>query len=332
MKMLGLIGYGQIAKEHIKVFRSLNAEVVASCNRSEKGKKMAFEEMSILRTYSSIPEMIEREKLDGIICCVSFWNNYSVAKELIPYGIPILLEKPPGTSLDEVIELRKMVAKYSTPLIVGMNRRHYSILTKAIDDAGGLNSIVSVEVVWSEEPQKYINRGLSYHQVSRLIFSNSLHGLDLITFLAGGIIDPIIIAHCNLSPFSWEMSMQGTSDRGVITSFNSSWIHPAKWSLALNTPIKKYFFSPLETCVISNENKQTKALYQDTIDNQYKPGFYDQGVHFLDVINKKVEGSEHNIESVIPAMEIAEMLTNECFIQDKNSDFIEKKSKQDIFI
>ena len=332
MIKLGIIGYGKIAKEHINVFRALKAEVVASCNRSEKGKKMAFEEMSILRTYSSIPEMIEREKLDGIICCVSFWNNYSVAKEIIPYGIPILLEKPPGTSLAEVIELKTMVDKYSTPLIVGMNRRHYSILRKAIDDAGGLNSITSVEIDWSEEPQKYINRGLSSHQVSRLIFANSLHGLDLITFLAGHIIEPKIVAKCNSSPFSWEMSMQGVSDRGVMTSFSSSWINPIGWALTFNTPVKKYFFSPLETCVLSNENKNKKVLYQDTIDTQYKPGFYDQAVHFLDVINKKVDVSNHNIETVIPAMELAERLTNECFRQDKNSISVENNSKHDIFI
>jgi len=319
MIKLGIIGYGKIAKEHINVFRALKAEVVASCNRSEKGKKMAFEEMSILRTYSSIPEMIEREKLDGIICCVSFWNNYSVAKEIIPYGIPILLEKPPGTSLAEVIELKTMVDKYSTPLIVGMNRRHYSILRKAIDDAGGLNSITSVEIDWSEEPQKYINRGLSSHQVSRLIFANSLHGLDLIIFLAGRIIDPKISAKCNSSPFSWEMSMQGVSDRSVMTSFSSSWIKQVRWSLTINTSNKKYIFSPLEKCILLNGNKKRRTLNQSTIDTQYKPGFYYQAEYFLDVINNKVEVLKHNIESVIPAMELAEMLINKCLFLGKVS-------------
>ena len=319
MIKLGIIGYGKIAKEHINVFRALKAEVVASCNRSEKGKKMAFEEMSILRTYSSIPEMIEREKLDGIICCVSFWNNYSVAKEIIPYGIPILLEKPPGTSLAEVIELKTMVDKYSTPLIVGMNRRHYSILRKAIDDAGGLNSITSVEIDWSEEPQKYINRGLSSHQVSRLIFANSLHGLDLIIFLAGRIIDPKISAKCNSSPFSWEMSMQGVSERSVMTSFSSSWINQVRWSLTINTSNKKYIFSPLEKCILLNGNKKRRTLNQSTIDTQYKPGFYYQAEYFLDVINNKVEVLKHNIESVIPAMELAEMLINKCLFLGKVS-------------
>ena len=332
MIKLGLIGYGKVAQEHINVFRSLDAEVVASCNRSEKGRKMASREMNIPRIYASIVEMLDKEDLDGIICCVSFWNIFSVAKEIIPYRIPILLEKPPGTSLAEVDELKTMVDEYKTPLIIGMNRRHYSILKKAIDDAGGLNSITSVEIDWSEEPQKYINRGLSSHQVSRLIFANSLHGLDLITFLAGRIIDPKISAKCNSSPFSWEMSMQGVSDRSVMTSFSSSWIKQVRWSLTINTSNKKYIFSPLEKCILLNGNKKRRTLNQSTIDTQYKPGFYYQAEYFLDVINKKVEVSRHNIESVIPAMEIAEMLTNECFRQDKSSIFVEKKSKQDILI
>ena len=319
MIKLGLIGYGKIAREHINVFNALKAEIVASCNRSEKRRKKASIEMNIPRTYASIVEMFDKENLDGIICCVSFWNNYSVAKELIPYGIPILLEKPPGTSLAEVDELKTMVDEYKTPLIIGMNRRHYSILKKAIDDAGGLNSITSVEIDWSEEPQKYINRGLSSHQVSRLIFANSLHGLDLITFLAGHIIEPKIVAKCNSSPFSWEMSMQGVSDRGVMTSFSSSWIHQVRWSLTINTSNKKYIFAPLEKCILLNGNKKRRTLNQSTIDSQYKPGFYYQAEYFLDVINKKVEVLKHNIESVIPAMELAEMLINKCLMLGKVS-------------
>ena len=319
MIKLGLIGYGKIAREHINVFNALKAEIVASCNRSKKNRKKASIEMNIPRTYASIVEMFDKENLDGIICCVSFWNNYSVAKELIPYGIPILLEKPPGTSLAEVDELKTMVDEYKTPLIIGMNRRHYSILKKAIDDAGGLNSITSVEIDWSEEPQKYINRGLSSHQVSRLIFANSLHGLDLITFLAGHIIEPKIVAKCNSSPFSWEMSMQGVSDRGVMTSFSSSWIKQVRWSLTINTSNKKYIFAPLEKCILLNGNKKRRTLNQSTIDTQYKPGFYYQAEYFLDVINNKVEVLKHNIESVIPAMELAEMLINKCLMLGKVS-------------
>ena len=95
MNKLVIIGYGKIGKAHKNVFNNLGAKIVASCNRSEAGNAKASED-GIKNTYTSYHKMIELEKPDGIICSTSIFNNYAVAKEVIPYGIPILLEKPPG--------------------------------------------------------------------------------------------------------------------------------------------------------------------------------------------------------------------------------------------
>ena len=37
--------------------------------------------------------------------------------------------------------------------MVGLNRRYYSVLTSAVEDAGGPEAITAVFVDWSEEPE-----------------------------------------------------------------------------------------------------------------------------------------------------------------------------------
>src|SRR5690606_13233774 len=98
MKLV-LIGYGNIARRHIEVFRSLGVEISASCNRSASGNDLARSEGGIPKTYTDFHEMIKTERPDRIIVCVSFWEMYRVLKEIIPYKIPVLVEKPTATSL-----------------------------------------------------------------------------------------------------------------------------------------------------------------------------------------------------------------------------------------
>ena len=149
---LGIVGYGNIGAKHHRVFDALGAKVVASCNRSEKGREKA-KQAGIAKTYASYTEMIEQEALDAIICSTSIVANFEIAKALIPYRIPLLLEKPPGTSIEELETLIQLQEEYGTLVMLATNRIWYSVLRKAVADIGGLESIEGVEVMWSENPQ-----------------------------------------------------------------------------------------------------------------------------------------------------------------------------------
>ncbi|MBT6434016.1 MAG: hypothetical protein HOK28_13030, partial [Deltaproteobacteria bacterium] len=48
MMRIGIVGYGNIARKHIEVFRALGCEIAASCNRSEAGRERAQQEGQIL--------------------------------------------------------------------------------------------------------------------------------------------------------------------------------------------------------------------------------------------------------------------------------------------
>ena len=98
MKNITIIGYGAIAKHHIQVFEALNCKIVATCVRSKEKQEKALQ-AGISNVYSNYHEMIKETQPDAIIVCVSFWNMYTVLKEVIPYGSPILSYTPSATTL-----------------------------------------------------------------------------------------------------------------------------------------------------------------------------------------------------------------------------------------
>lgn len=308
---LALIGYGRIAPKHLEVFRDLGCDIIASCNRSESGRNKALNEGKIPRVYDSINKMIACEKLHGIICCASFDQVYHAAKEIIPFSLPVLLEKPPGSSLDEIDELQVLAEKYNTPIMVGLNRRYYSIFNRAILDAGGFEAITAVFIEWSESPKHFLNRGFNQEQVKKMIFGNSLHGLDLLTHFAGKINDPMIAVRNLGSGFRWLMSLQGISDRGVLVNFNSTWDCPGRWRFTFCTRGKRYIFAPLETCTVIDEmNHENQHIKPDDVDNKYKPGFYNQAKQFIELIKKSNSKQIPDLNTVRPSMVLAQLLTN----------------------
>lgn len=313
MTRLALVGYGRIAPKHLEVFRALGAEFVACCNRSPSGRERASREGRIINTYAEIETMLERERPDGVVCCTSLDQIYSAAKQIIPFGIPTLLEKPPGTSVAEWQELFKLAKLHQTLVMVGLNRQHYSVLRHAIADAGGLEAITAVFVDWSEDPQHCLNRGLTPSQVERMIFGNSLHGLHLLTSLAGELIQPNIVTRNLGNPFRWMMSMHGVSNRGVLATFQSTWDSPGGWRLTFCSRDRRYVFAPLETCQVqSSGQKELQTIESDAVDQRFKPGYYGQSQTFLNAIQTRHVAFGHQLEDTGPAMRLAELLTLGC--------------------
>ena len=312
MIRLAIVGFGNVARHHIAVLRDLGADVVAAFNRSSEGRDRARSEGGIPQTYSSLAEMLDRETPDGIVCCASFENIYSVGRELIPRGIPVLLEKPPGLSLQEAQDLSALADEAGTRVVVGMNRRHYSVLQRALEDAGGVGAITGVWVDWSESPGVWRERGVDRSLVDRMVFANSLHGLDLLTYLGGSFADVDIHTRALTGgEFRWFMSLEGVSSRGVTGGFRSSWDAPLPWRLIFTTRGRAYVFSPLESCrVYEGRSREAREIGPSDADQRFKVGFHAQADHFLEFVAGPSDTTPHGLRSTLPAMELAERLTS----------------------
>lgn len=313
MKRLALIGFGNIARKHLEVFRALGAEVVAACNRSEANRSLAQNEGSIPRCYNSISKMLESEHPDGVLCCASYGTIFEAASEALPFGIPTLLEKPPGLSRQQALTLHEIAQTHRTQVMVGVNRRHYSVIQRALEDAGGLHSVTAVMVDWSEQPGFFLKRGDSPSSVEGLVFANSLHALDTMTYLSGPIPEARVCGVNREQPFSWQMAFQGISQRGVLASFTSTWDSPCRWRISFCSPGRRYVFAPLETCrVFEDGSPEVREITPSNDDARFKPGFMAQAREFLRILDGEEPHEDYSISSVLPAMDLAEKLTQAC--------------------
>lgn len=312
MKRLALVGYGRIAPKHLAVFRALGCDIVAACNRSKEGCEAARGEGGIEATFTDVVEMVEKAKPDGILCCASFMSMFHLAKQLIPTRIPLLLEKPPGISMGQYRELVRLAKISDCSVMVALNRRHYSVFQKAVKDAGGFERITTAAVEWSENPQYLLEkRGMSIEAVERFIFANSLHGIDLLTWLAGDVADLTISSRSLKSgAFRWLMAAHGVTDRGVLASFHSTWDSPGGWRVTFCSEGRRYVFAPLEQCEVTDRDGSTRQIVADAIDTQFKPGFYRQAESFLKLMDGSSDGDIVTLENVAPSMALAERLTN----------------------
>jgi predicted dehydrogenase len=302
---IGIIGWGRIAPKHAEVFRHLGSPIACSMNRSEAGRRAA-QEAGIEATYDSIETMMERERPDGVLCSASFDAMLAVAEKLFLHRVPVLMEKPPGSSLAAYERIASLAAEHTVPVMVALNRRHYSVLSRAIEDAGGLDQVRTVTVLWSEDPQHLLGR-FSREQVEKAVFANSIHGLDLMAYLAGPIRAPHVLVRTG-EGFERAMSLGGISDRGVLCHFESTWDAPARWRVDFTTLGRRYTFAPLESCrVLEKDGERTIDPSAD--DLSFKAGFLAQARAFLEVCGGAPVPSFVSLEAARPGMDLAERLT-----------------------
>jgi predicted dehydrogenase len=313
---LAVAGYGWMAERHAECFRALGAGLAAAANRSPEGRRRAHDEGRFPRVYASAPEMVETERPDGVLVAASVLSQFELTRALIPLGVPLLVEKPPGTSAAEARELADLAAAHGTPVMVALNRRFHSVLQRALASAGGPQAVTRVDVDWSEDPEGMARAGHPAEVIPRLVFANSLHGLDLLTWLAGPLVAPRATGEDldRAGPWPrWRMTVEGTGRTGVAAAFRSTWAARVPWRLAFETAEARVVSAPLETAVVHRPRRVPEVLEPDDDDRRFKPGLMGQARAFLDVVRGgPLVWPACSLEESCASMDLAEALTRAC--------------------
>jgi predicted dehydrogenase len=297
----------------------LGANVVAAANRSPEGRYKAAREGGIERTYADALTMVEHERPGGILVTASVLSQFDVSRKLVPYGVPLMVEKPPAVNMDDWTLLREEVEARRLPLMVALNRRYYSVYHIALQRMGGIDAVTSVTVEWSEDPCKLAAFGHPQETLPLLTFSNSIHGLDLLVFFAGIPRNPTVWGR-NLDKtglaLRWQMALRCLTDRGASGRFESNWDVPGRWRVVVDAPDMRMVSAPLETAVLFARGRTPETIEPSVEDQQFKPGFYGQASAFLKLI-RECDGPgwpAATLEEVSTDMRLAELLTRACTV------------------
>lgn len=314
---LGIVGTGGFSKQHLHAIDWLrehqrhNVRVVAAHNRSQASNERAVLELGIPAAYATSKEMIESEHLDGIIIAVSATNLFEVTQSLIPYQIPLLVEKPPGLSSDDAKALSELATKHETSVLVGFNRRYYSIVQQAktiIEQAGGL---LGMRMDGFERYRMYReNQIVSEENLELLLTTNSIHCIDLIREYVGNI-QRVEAFHNNHTsePFNHRYSALIESETNIPVTFQAYWHSYGNWNYELYYPDGRIQFTNMEEATVYFRNGESYRIQPTSEDAEVKPGMVAQIEHFLQyVVGTRGYHGKSSIHDAVQTMELIEKI------------------------
>ncbi|NQZ70342.1 MAG: Gfo/Idh/MocA family oxidoreductase, partial [Lentisphaeria bacterium] len=90
---VGVGGMGQCA--HLRNYAvNSGCDVVAIAEVKEKQREEVARRYGVTKTYATYEEMLDKEKLDGIVASQPFNRHGILIGDLAKYGLPIFTEKP----------------------------------------------------------------------------------------------------------------------------------------------------------------------------------------------------------------------------------------------
>jgi predicted dehydrogenase len=130
MTRIGVIGAGRHAMgTHGPALRILQErdsgalDLAAICDLDREKAGEFARRFGFRRIYASIEEMLAEEQLDALFAITPLPLTESIAAGLLPHGIPLLIEKPPGTSAAATARLLTLARQHGTRHMVSFNRR-----------------------------------------------------------------------------------------------------------------------------------------------------------------------------------------------------------------
>jgi len=305
LKKTVIIGFGYIAEKHVQVLNSFNCKVVGIYTRTYANTIKQAKKLGIKTVFKTFDEIYDAD-FDFFTLAVSAENNEKILKKVIPFGKPILAEKPAAFGSEKVKKLIKMSKNHCSPIMIGVNRRFYSVFHKALDYLNTkdkkLNSIAI------EAPERFSDINLpkfSNFVRKNWMYANPVHCIDLIRFFAGNVKE----LKTNSIPRKNFYNAIGQSDKNIQFSYLSDWKSLGSWSVTLYSDDTRIVFNPLEQGTIIEKNKK-RTLTPSTFDLKYKPGFHEQLKYFLEnpLKNKKIKWPASDLSDHLQTIDLVERI------------------------
>ena len=309
---LGIVGAGNIAKEHLKVIQameSVRAVGITSrtLSKAEKLAKLFF----IDHVCETTDDLLECCSLDGVMILVSADQIYKTTINLIPNGIPIFLEKPPGLFPEQTRTLGELASRHGTKNMVGFNRRYYSIFHEGLNIINKHGGLLGLSVEGHERFWKIDGGQIPNNIRENWIYANSTHTIDLLR-LFGGEVKSFNAFSNSLKEINGDQFVASMEfESGALGTFTSHWYSPGGWSVTLYGKSVTVFFKPLEKGIWLDTDYNQYEIKPDIIETKYKPGFFGQLKAFCNMLQyDKLEWPGQDLLKSCKTMNLAQKFVN----------------------
>lgn len=154
---IGLVGYGMIGRVHALAYHELGlyypgaippVELSAVCTNRPETAKRAADEAGFESWTTSPEELVGRDDVDVVDCCVPNHLHRSVLMAAVRAGKPVIVEKPLALNAQEALEIASSVQQARVPLGMIFNFRFLPAITRAkqLIDEGFLGNTYQFQI------------------------------------------------------------------------------------------------------------------------------------------------------------------------------------------
>ena len=156
-----IVGCGFVAqKRHIPSFLRLKkyVQLLAVCDLNQELAKNVANRFNISNAYSSLSEMLSKEKPDIVDICTPPEIHADVAIEAMENGCHVLLEKPMAITLSDCDRMIRSAKKNGVKLSIVHNQRFYHPFLKAekLAKNGAIGELTGMRVLSLTPKEEYM--------------------------------------------------------------------------------------------------------------------------------------------------------------------------------
>lgn len=277
-----VIGSGMIAQEHMRVTMLEGRAVIHGVydvneNSANKACEM-FEKLfpnTPLVTYGSLEDACSDPEVDGLIICTPNYTHLNILRTAIKSGKHILMEKPMVTTLQDALEMKKMVEGYNAVFQVGLQYRYKAIYATAREEVlkrGTLGEIQTISIMEHRLP--FLDKVEQWNKFSEFsggtLVEKCCHYFDLFNHFAGA--KPLYVyavggQAVNFKDFELEGKKSDILDHAIVTVVYENGIK-CNFNLCMFAPM---FY---EEIVICGTKGRLKAYENENFLQEEKPQTY----------------------------------------------------------
>jgi len=290
----------------------------ACCDIDENRARDYSNSFKIPHYYTDIDEMLRVEKPDAVSLICPLEKTADLSRRIMKLGVPLLLEKPPGSNSTETGKMIDTANENNVPNQVAFNRRYMPLVQKLMEILRGLGSADIITDIHY--------RMLRVDRRDKEFSTTAIHGIDLVKYISGADYKQVDFRYHELPRYGesvTNMHLNGIMTSGTVVHLDflpMSGVVTER--LEINTH-KGIFWLELPVWTGSHDmpGRLTHLQNSDVIfsvtgdelsgsaDEYMLNGFYHENKCFFDDIRNGVK-PEGDIKSGLQAVEIADCINN----------------------
>lgn len=231
---IALVGLGKIARDqHIPALADDDAfELIGIASPHHKWNG--------LPNFDDLPALLRGQpQLAAVALCTPPQVRYEIARTALGHGLHVLLEKPPGVAVSEVVALADLAAQQRVALFTSWHSRHARGVEPAREWLRERN-IRSVRLTWKEDVRVWHPGQTWIWKAGGLgVFDPGINALSILTRILPG---PVVLKSAELffpencaTPIAAHLSMSGADGMAATAEFDFLQTGPQTWTIDVDT-------------------------------------------------------------------------------------------------